>query len=74
MVINNSLTDATTVELPKEAVCYTLAGRDGMRSTVMTLNGQDLVLGENNELPDLSGETVSGKIEVAPGTCTFIVM
>lgn len=74
LIINNSLTDSTTVELPREAVRYTLAGRDGLRSTVMTLNGRDLVLGENDELPDLSGEAVSGKVELAPGTCTFIVV
>ena len=74
LIINNSLTDSTTVELPREAVRYTLAGRDGLRSTVMTLNGRELILGENDELPDLSGEAVSGKVELAPGTCTFIVV
>ena len=74
MIINNSETETTLVELPQEAVCYKLAGKDGLRSSVMTLNGRDLVLGEDSELPDLSGETVSGKIELAPGTCTFIVL
>ena len=74
LVINNSLEKATTVELPKEAVAYALAGRDGIRSRVMTLNGRDLVLGENDELPDLSGETVTGTVEVAPGGCTFFVL
>ena len=74
LVINNSLTEPTTVELPGEAVCYTLAGRDGMRSTVATLNGRELVLGEGDTLPDLSGETVSGKVELAPGSCTFLVL
>ena len=74
MIINNSETETTLVELPQEAVCYKLAGKDGLRSSVMTLNGRDLVLGEDSELPDLSGETVSGKIELAPGTCTFIIM
>ena len=74
LVINNSKTDVTTVELPKEATCYVLAGRDGMRSTVMTLNGRELVLGANDELPDLSGVTVSGSLELAPGSCAFIVM
>lgn len=58
LVINNSLTDVTTVNLPKEAEVYALTGKDGMRSTVMTLNGNDLVLGENDELPDLSGKAV----------------
>ena len=74
LVINNSLTDATTVELPKSAVKYTLAGKDGLRSTVMTLNGRDLVLGEGDELPCLCGEEVSGTIERAPATCTFFVL
>ena len=74
LVINNSLTDTTTVELPGDAVRYTLAGRDGLRSTVMTLNGRDLALGENDELPDLSGEAASGTVELAPGTCTFFVL
>ena len=74
LVVNNSKKETTTVELPKEAVCYTLAGRDGMRSTVMTLNGRDLVLGENDEFPDLGGATVSEKLEIAPGSCAFIVL
>lgn len=74
LVIDNSLTEVTTVELPREAVRYTLAGRDGICSTVMTLNGRDLVLGEHNELPDLPGEAVGAKLELAPGTCTFIIM
>ena len=75
LVINNSKTDVTTVELPKDAVQYTLAGKDGLRSTVMTLNGRDLVLGENDELPCLCGEEVTaGKVELAPATCTFFVL
>jgi len=74
LIINNSLTDTTTVELPRAAVRYTLAGRDGMRSPVMTLNGQALLLEDNDELPNLDGETVSGALELAPGTCTFLVM
>jgi len=74
LIINNSLTEETTVELPGEATCYTLTGRDGMRSLVMTLNGRDLRLGENDTLPDLIRETVSGKIVLAPGSCTFLVL
>ncbi len=51
-----------------------LAPASKERDTDMTLNGRDLVLGENWELPDLSGEPVSaGKIELAPMTCTFLV-
>ena len=55
---------------------YALQGKDGnKRSTVMTLNGRDLVMGEGWELPDLSGaEVPAGKLEVAPLGCTFIVL
>ena len=41
----------------------------------MLLNGKELVLGENDELPCLDGQHVSaGKLEVAPGGCTFIIL
>ena len=55
---------------------WVLNGKDGFkRATVMTLNGRDLVLGENWELPDLSGDAVAaGKVELAPMTCTFLVV
>ena len=76
LVINNSETETTTVELPKAATVYALQGKDGnKRSTVMTLNGRDLVMGDGWELPDLSGaEVPAGKLEVAPLGCTFIVL
>ena len=75
LIINNSLTDVTTVELPKEAMVYALAGKDGIRSKIMTLNGQELVLGEYDELPNLQGKTVAaGTLEVVPGSCTFFVL
>lgn len=45
-----------------------------LRSETMLLNGRPLVLGENNELPDLSGERKQGTLELAPATCTFIVL
>ena len=76
LLINNSETETTSVEVPADGTIYTLAGKDGnKRATVMTLNGRDLVLGENNELPDLSGDAVAaGTIELAPMTCTFLVI
>ena len=45
-----------------------------MRSSVMTLNGADLVAGPKGELPQLKGIKVEGKVEIAPGSCTFIVI
>ncbi len=76
LIINNSETEVTELELPADGVIYTLAGKDGnKRAAVMTLNGRDLVLDENYELPDLSGAPVSaGKIALAPMTCTFLVI
>ena len=75
LIINNSETETTTVDVPNDGLIWVLNGKDGFkRATVMTLNGRDLVLGENDELPCLCGEEVSGKIELAPATCTFIVL
>ena len=74
VVINNSMTETTTVELPGEATVYALTGKTGMRSLTISLNGKELLPGENDELPDLSGVTVTGQVKVAPGGCTFIVV
>ena len=73
LVINNSTTETTTVELPAEAEAYVLSA-DGLRASVMKLNGKDLVLGENDELPALAPVKVSGKVELAPATCAYFVM
>ena len=74
LIVNNDLENAMTVELPGEAEVYALAGRDGMRSSVMTLNGTELVAGPNGELPVLSGVKAAGSVEVAPGSCAFVVL
>ena len=75
LVINTSWTETTTVELPKAAEVYALTGNGKMRSRTMLLNGQELALGENDELPALTGKTVeAGTLEIAPGGCTFIVL
>jgi hypothetical protein len=74
LIINNA-SEATSVELPKDATVYTLTGRDGLRSSVMQLNGRDLVLGENDELPCLCGaEVKAGTIELPAESCSFIVL
>ena len=62
------------MELPKCAEAYVLSGNGSMRSRTMLLNGRELVLGEQDELPDLSGKTVSGELQLAPGSCAFIVL
>ena len=74
VAINNDLENPMTLELPGEAELYALAGRDGMRSSVMTLNGTDLTAGPKGELPQLTGIKVSGQVDIAPGSCAFIVL
>lgn len=76
LIINNSTAEPLQVTLPADAVRYTLAGQDGsLRATVMTLNGKPLTLGEGDTLPDLSGAPQSaGTFELAPCTCTFLVV
>ena len=76
IVINNSLTDETTVMLPREAEVYALAGENGsMRAPIMTLNGRALTLGPKNDLPDLSPVIAeAGKTTIRPGGCTFFVL
>ncbi len=74
LIINNSRTDTTTVDLPGKGQVYALTGKNGIRSRTMCLNGKELVLGENDELPVLTGVEASVKLEIAPGGCTFIVL
>ena len=74
LVINNSHTQTTTLEIPGEAEVYALTGNGKLRSRTMLHNGKELVLGENDALPELAGVKVTGKVEVAPGGCTFIVL
>ena len=74
LVINNSHTETTTVELPGEAEVYALTGNGKLRSRTMLLNGRELVLGEDDALPELTGVSATGTVEVAPGGCTFIVV
>ena len=75
LVINTSLTEETTVELPGAAEIYTLTGNGKNRSRVMCLNGTPLTLGENDALPEMNGKSVDqGVISLAPASCTFIVV
>lgn len=75
LVINNSTTETTTVELTKDAERYTLSGDGKLRSRKMCLNGTPLELGDNDTLPELKpAAQAAGKVELAPGTCTFFVI
>lgn len=73
LVINNSWTVTTAVKFDDHAEAYVLSGKNGMRSRTMCLNGNKLLLGSDDKLPNLSGKKVSQKLELAPGACAFIV-
>ena len=73
LIINNSETDCTKVEFSGEAACYVLSA-DHVRSTVMKLNGRDLVLDEHNALPDLSPVVARDGLTLAPATIAFVVL
>lgn len=47
---------------------------DKVRATTMKLNGRELVLGENHELPDLTGMEAEGAVQLEPATMAFIVI
>ena len=74
LVINTSWTEKTTVELPGEAEAYILTGNGKLRSRTMLLNGKELVLGENDELPAMESVKVSGTVELEPGACAFFLV
>ena len=73
LVINNSA-ETTTVELPKEAEAYVLSGCGKLRARTMCLNGKELVLGENDELPALESVSVCGTVELPAYGCAFYVI
>ena len=73
LVINNS-TEMTAVELPKEAEAYILSGHEKLRARTMDLNGKELVLGENDELPEFTPVTVTGTVELPAYSCAFFVI
>lgn len=73
LIVNNSK-ETTTVELPKEADVYMLAGDGKFRARVMTLNGNPLVLGANDELPELAPVKATGTLEIPATNCAFIVL
>ncbi len=74
LIINNSENEATTVTLPKTAECYTLSA-PSLRSSTMYLNGKALVLGADNELPDMSPEIKeAGDVALEPASIMFVVL
>lgn len=73
LIINNSEKEAATVSLPKEAECYVLSAPT-LRSPAMYLNGKELALGADHELPEMLPEVKSGDVVLEPVTIMFAVL
>jgi hypothetical protein len=74
LAINNSRTQSTTIILPTPADRYTLTARN-LQDGQVQLNGQDLKLGPNDGLPNLSGQrTPAGRVELSPASVTFLAI
>jgi heparanase len=74
LAINNSRTQPTSIGLPVGADRYTLTAAQP-ESPSVRLNGQDLRLGSNDQLPDLQGSRIPpGPVELAPASITFLAV
>ncbi len=69
LIINNSVNDSISVEIPKECGVYTFSS-DTLRDSVMKLNGMDI----NNTDDIIAEQKKAGEIMLAPATCTFVVL
>ncbi len=75
LIVYNSLTEVTEIELPTEAEVYALCGNVSLRASTMCLNGKPLELSGVSDTTELVPEKVeAGKLSIAPASCTFIVI
>ena len=73
VIINNSVTEETIVELPKNAQRYTLSA-PAIRATEILLNGTKLEMVNDTTLPEfVPVEEKAGTIALAPATVTFLI-
>jgi hypothetical protein len=74
LVINNSRTNATSLDLPLPAERYTLTAPK-LEGKEVELNGRALKLEPNDEPPKLEGKRIpAGHVEFAPTSITFLAM
>ena len=74
LAINTSRTDRDSMQLPTSAERYTLTA-DDLEATRVRLNGRELKLGADDELPALSGQRIAaGQVDLAPESITFLAI
>jgi hypothetical protein len=74
LVINTDKAAPRTLTLPVQAERYTLTSSDHQSKTVQ-LNGKELALGANDEVPSFAGvSTASGNVVFSPASITFLAL
>jgi hypothetical protein len=74
LAINTDRTASTTLELPIAANRYALTA-EHLTDTSIRLNGHELKLGAQDELPPLDAEPASaGQLDLAPVSITFLAI
>jgi heparanase len=74
LLINNSRTETSSVEVPTASDRYTLSAH-GLEDTEILLNGRPLELGAGDALPELHGNpTPAGRVMLSPATITFLAL
>jgi heparanase len=74
LAINNSHTQASSLQIPSAAERYTLSAQK-LEAASVELNGHELKLGADDALPALGGARVpAGAVALAPATSTFLTI
>jgi hypothetical protein len=75
LVINTDKSALRTLHIPVGAERYTLTAASDLQSKRVQLNGTELKLGTDDDLPDLVGARVAaGDVRFEPATITFLAM
>jgi hypothetical protein len=74
LAINTDQTASRILAVPTAGQRYTLSSDSGnLQEKRVRLNGTELTLGVNDDLPTLTGESIgSGNVTLAPATITFL--
>ena len=74
LAINADRTASQELAVPVKSERYTLTANDLLDNKV-DLNGRQLVLGDNDALPQIKGKlTKAGSVSLAPASITFLAM
>lgn len=74
LAINTSPTESKSIDLPARAERYTLMAQK-LEASDVELNGQQLRLGANDDLPELEAQPMSpGHVTFAPVSITFLAV